>query len=79
MWKNIKTYLSIFVGGAFAGILLFLKLKEGDDSQDALEDAKLQGQEAMVDEDIKGLEDELENIELEDLSDEDISKFWEDV
>jgi len=79
MWQKTKTVVTTLVIGAIAGILIFLKFKEGEDSADALEDAKLQGQEAIVDQDIKSIEDDLDGIGIEEASPEDVIDFWENL
>ena len=69
----------VFVGGIVTGILLWTQIKSGEDTEDALADAKLQGEEKGIDEDIKQAEDDLANTEVEDLTDDEVKDYWDNI
>jgi len=79
MLAKIKKYLTIFTTGLVAGILIFMKLKSGEDSGLVVEDAKLEGKIEAIDTEINAAEDELDDLEAVELTVDEVVDFWDDL
>lgn len=79
MWEKIKNYVMVFLVGLVAGILILLKIKAANDSNDIVQDALLQQEGQLVDSEILAKTEELDNLEVPDLTDQEIADYWKNL
>ena len=72
--KKLKLYIGIFVSGLVAGLIFFLHLFRGSDSDSEL--LQLENEGHSLENDINALEDELDSLEVDDLDLDQAEEYW---
>lgn len=75
--KKLKDYLLIFFTGVASALTIFLYFTRSSETDSELFDLTQEGD--SLGQDIDALEDELDSLELEELTDEESVKFWDSL